>query len=621
MEIGALKPTTSATRAVLGVVVPALALVAMAWMFIHGLVGYERAHTVREAERENANLALALEEHTARTIGSARELLEFVAEEYAEHGRAMNLQELARARSLDGSFITSVAILDAAGNVAVGDQGSFTGNFSDRDYFRYHRDTPGVGLLIGKPVQGRLTGRKVILVTRRIEDSDGRFAGVAAVGLNPDYFGEFYRQMDIGANGMVLLVGLDGITRARRVGSASTAGQDMRGSALLQEQVRRPNGSFLSAGRIEGVHRYTSYRTIPESSLIVAVGTSVDEVLAPFYERRTLYLWTGSVFTLLVVAFTALVLLMQRRRRDALDDHLRAEARFRATFDQAAVAMAHVDLQGRVAKVNPKLCEMIGYAEQELLGRSFSDFKFPEDRVPAERAREEMLRTGLAPAAEHRYRRKDGSALWADVSISLVRDPRGNPDYFVAVAQDTTAQKQAQAQVLHQATHDLLTDLPNRALFQDRLEQALKQAQRQGWTGGMLFMDLDRFKAVNDTFGHAAGDALLREVGTRLARAVRATDSAARIGGDEFAVVLGELAQPGDAALVARKILRELAAPIDLEGREYFVTVSIGITLFPADGRDSETLLRNADAAMFKAKQAGRNCHQFFTPETAAQAA
>ena len=223
-----------------------------------------------------------------------------------------------------------------------------------------------------------------------------------------------------------------------------------------------------------------------------------------------------------------------------------------------------------------------------------------------------------------RYRHHGGGALWLAVSVSLVRDPDGRPDYFVALVQDVTATKDAQERIRHQATHDLLTDLPNRALFHDRLGHAIRAARRRDGRVGLLFLDLDRFKQVNDTLGHAAGDALLREVAQRLAGAVRASDTAARVGGDEFAVVLSELAAASDAELVAGKILQAMAPPMYFDGRELAITLSIGIAVFPADGGDADALVRSADEAMFEAKHAGRNTfrvHSAAVPATRTQAA
>jgi diguanylate cyclase (GGDEF)-like protein len=180
----------------------------------------------------------------------------------------------------------------------------------------------------------------------------------------------------------------------------------------------------------------------------------------------------------------------------------------------------------------------------------------------------------------------------------------------------TALQRQkAEQRLSHLAQFDGLTGLPNRSLVQDRLAQTIVQSRRKRWHAGALFVDLDRFKLINDTLGHHQGDELIREVGQRLVACVRPGDTVGRISGDEFAVVLADLARPDDAALVAQKILDALAAPFDLGGNEAYIGASIGIAAFPEDGADAETLLKNADIAMYRAKESARNCYRFFTAE------
>ncbi len=180
----------------------------------------------------------------------------------------------------------------------------------------------------------------------------------------------------------------------------------------------------------------------------------------------------------------------------------------------------------------------------------------------------------------------------------------------------TALQRQkAEQRFAHLAQFDALTGLPNRTLLQDRLAQTIVQSRRKRWHAGALFVDLDRFKLINDTLGHHQGDALIRQVGERLLECVRPGDTVGRISGDEFAVVLADLASPDDAALVAQKVLDALARPFDLGGNEAYISASIGIAAFPEDGADAETLLKNADIAMYRAKESARNCYRFFTAE------
>jgi diguanylate cyclase (GGDEF)-like protein/PAS domain S-box-containing protein len=474
-----------------------------------------------------------------------------------------------------------------------------------------------------------------------------------------------------------------------------------------------------------------------------------------------------------------------------------AEERYRTTFDNAPVGIMHTAVHGdRILHANAKLSEMLGYTHDELVSMTTDDFIHP-DYVGADQPkyRERMLSGELDTfSSERLYRRKDGSDLWVNRTVSLVRDSEGSPLYFIRIVEDITERmlsarrramehavtqalaesatvedamkivlrtvcqalewtcgahwkwieseellrcgatwhvdvegvagfvaasrespneapawrgaapgtstggvvrrvwfsgepawfadvmqhpdfrrgpaaaraglhsafgfpiladtqplgvmefysreikqpdeallqmvkaigsqigqfiqrKQAEDKLAHLAQFDTVTGLPNRYLFNDRLSQMLAQAQRNSWSIGILFVDLDRFKAINDTYGHAAGDTLLRQVAARLAASVRSGDTVGRLSGDEFAVALTNLAKAEDAGLVAQKIVAALTEPFELDGHQAYVTGSIGIALYPADGADPDVLVKNADTAMYRAKQIGRNNYQFYLPQ------
>ena len=237
---------------------------------------------------------------------------------------------------------------------------------------------------------------------------------------------------------------------------------------------------------------------------------------------------------------------------------------------------------------------------------------------PEDRARALAFYAGAGeedPEFEHRIVRPDGAARWVRARAFPVRDASGGRYRIAGTLEDVTERRRAEDKLQHEAQYDSLTELPNRMVCRDRLGQALVQARRKAWGAAVLFIDLDRFKTVNDMLGHAIGDAVLRQTGQRLSRCVRAGDTVARIGGDEFAVVLAEIARADDAGAVAQKVIDAMAPPMQLEGHEVFVSVSVGIAAFPADGADGETLMKNADAAMFKAKQVGRASYQYYTAQ------
>ncbi|MEW8316854.1 MAG: EAL domain-containing protein [Candidatus Thiodiazotropha endolucinida] len=273
------------------------------------------------------------------------------------------------------------------------------------------------------------------------------------------------------------------------------------------------------------------------------------------------------------------------------------------------------DNQGMIDSVNPAFSEITGYSETEIISQHprilISDKHSPEF---FDELWNEVIQTG-SWRGEIWNQRKKGEIYPAWMTISCVQDEQGSIVHYVAVFSDITSIKQTQSQLEHLAHHDSLTNLPNRLLFEDRLEHAIAQAKRQKRQLAVLFLDLDRFKNINDSLGHAMGDELLKEVATRLQNILRDDDTAARLGGDEFTVLVENVEDPSQAAVVASKIQEKFKAPFRIAGRELHVTTSIGISIYPEDGKDVADLTKNADAAMYQAKEQGRNSYRYYTSE------
>ncbi|MFN3789745.1 EAL domain-containing protein [Massilia sp.] len=298
-----------------------------------------------------------------------------------------------------------------------------------------------------------------------------------------------------------------------------------------------------------------------------------------------------------------------------------SEEFFRLTFNQAAVGIALLGSDGRLLRTNSKMSQILGYSEIELLQRFFQQLTCDDD-LPGELALIKRLKAGEISdyQREKRLIRRDGTRVWVSVNVSRMRDANGN-QRFICVIKDIQRQKQAEEALLRLANHDALTGLPNRVLMQDRLGQAIMHAHRAGRQVAVMFIDLDRFKHVNDSLGHDAGDSLIVEIARRLSSSLRESDTVARQGGDEFVVVLPDLAGQEDAVKVARKLLGNLFQPMLLCGHEVFPSGSIGIAMYPRDGEDSATLLKNADSAMYGSKGKGGNHYSFYAAEMGEQAA
>ncbi|HHB13365.1 MAG TPA: GGDEF and EAL domain-containing protein [Chromatiales bacterium] len=292
----------------------------------------------------------------------------------------------------------------------------------------------------------------------------------------------------------------------------------------------------------------------------------------------------------------------------------RREQLIGTVFRAATEGIVILDASRRVISVNPAFERITGLTARDAVGRAPA---FLEDVTDPRHLRAvwREVRAKGSWAGELTARRATGETypLWA--TVDTVPGTEDQETHYLVLMSDVSAIKQSRAELEYVATHDILTGMPNRRLFMDRLEGAVTRSRRSGKPCALLFLDLDRFKAVNDTLGHQTGDALLKAVALRLERAIRASDSLARIGGDEFTVICEDLGSEADVAPIAEKILGSLTRPFRIMGNDIEISASVGIAVYPDDGRDMDELLRHADAAMYAAKQSGRACYQFFTSE------
>ncbi|MCG5513638.1 EAL domain-containing protein [Ectothiorhodospira shaposhnikovii] len=304
-----------------------------------------------------------------------------------------------------------------------------------------------------------------------------------------------------------------------------------------------------------------------------------------------------------------------------ITDRIRTEERLRLAdrvFQAAAEGIMVTDVQRRIVAVNPAFTEITGYSEQEALGQTPKLLRSGRHDESFYEALMQQLHDSGNWRGEIWNKRKDGTLYPEWLTISVVRDDQGEISHYVGVFSDIGQVKEAQRQLELMAHFDPLTGLANRALFKDRLNHSLRRAKRQGNTLALLFIDLDRFKTINDTLGHNQGDLLLQTVAKRMADNVRASDTLARLGGDEFVLLLENDATMSNIQTLCQKILTVLSVPVRLDEHEVVVTASIGVAIYPEDGRDADTLLKHADLAMYQAKSDGRNDYHFFAPNLSA---
>jgi diguanylate cyclase (GGDEF)-like protein/PAS domain S-box-containing protein len=292
------------------------------------------------------------------------------------------------------------------------------------------------------------------------------------------------------------------------------------------------------------------------------------------------------------------------------------ESRFQSVYDSAAIGIAFISTEGNCIKANASMSQLLDYSNHDLTKLNLKNFIHPEDY---QRDLPTLLEMYAGKTknfhSEQRWYKQNGQFIWVLTHLSLVRDENNQPFNLVLQIQDISEEKKVKQELQKLAYHDMLTGLANRHKFDEFLKQLLASAQRRKVKFAILMIDLDHFKNINDTEGHDTGDYLLQMIAGRLNNVVRSTDLIARLGGDEFVIVVTDINKLEEVIVVAQKVLSALLQPVIIKGHELYVTTSIGISVYPNDGEDMLTLLKNADLALYRAKDTGRNNYQFCTQE------
>ncbi|WP_145134661.1 EAL domain-containing protein [Roseomonas gilardii] len=577
-----------------------LAILVLFWGGIALHLQREHQRTLDDAVRNVGNLAGAAQQIIARTVEAIDQRLLFIREAYRHDPVDFSLDFLRRERGFQQDMSLQTAVIGPSGRLWLSNLGPVQNgvDLSDRAHFRVHLDPQQDDLFISVPVMGRESGRWSVQFTRKLLTGDGRFGGVVVISLNPYWLTQVYDTLDIG-HGSVTLVGLDGIIRARAPEGAGTLGSSIAGGDLMAEALIRPQGTLRSWGKADGTERLTAFRRVEAFPLIVAVSNDMAEILQGYDAYRRSILSSGGVLTLLILG--AGLLLIRRRKQRARSQQALSDA-----IENISQGLVMVAPDGRMPVVNRRAMDLLGVPE----GRQASFLRAGQARDILPEDCTQDREDAAAPL--YRCTRPDGTVLEVR---SQVLDNGG----LVRTFTDVTEQTLSERRVRFLAHHDPLTGLANRTLLHERLGAAIGEAGGREGHLVVLALDLDRFKVVNDTYGHAAGDDLLRQVAGRLGDLVGPDDTVSRLGGDEFVILWRGAATRAGVEPLARRIVRSLVTPFILDGNMAQVGTSVGIALHPQDGATPESLLRNADTALYRAKSEGRGTVRFFEPTMEAE--
>ncbi|MGQ3055280.1 MAG: diguanylate cyclase domain-containing protein [Roseateles sp.] len=517
--------------------------------------------------------------------------------------------------------INALRVTDADGWVLNPDAGGPARvSVADRDYFRAARAEPA-RLAVSEPLQGRLKAGWGLVFARARLDASGRFAGVVYAGIGTETFTAHFQQADVGAQGAVSLRArsLKLIARYSPQAQAPEAGL---GKATVSEGLvaalaaSPARGSYVARTALDGVERVTAYTEVPGYPLLMLVGLGTEDFFAP-WQRQVVGM--GSLLLLLAIVLIGASVALYRAQARQVQARARIAllaAERGAMLDSELVGMVKLRERQEIWH-NPALARLFGYGPGELCGQPARLLYLDDASFAQVGLAYQHLGMTSSYRTQLQMRRKDGSAVWVDLSGAPL--PDGESLWLMT---DITAIKRSEEQARHLAFHDVLTGLPNRHLLQERLAFLLRDAERNGRWLAVCYMDLDGFKAVNDSLGHDAGDAVLRAAAARLSGSVRGNDIVARMGGDEFVLVLNQSGGLRDEKHALNRLLDSFAAPVTLpDGAEVRVGVSIGVAIYPLHGREAGTLISRADHALLAGKRAGKGRWVAWEPSVEADAA
>lgn len=593
-------------------------IVVIAWIGVFRTISLEGQAADQRAAQSALELLETYEAQLIRALSAIDQSLRTVDYVKSNSDAGLVLDPLNDKGVLPPALIFTVMVADRDGVVRESTDGTLP-TIGKESFFEHHSrvrdERPVVSLL---PARGGDTQDKLVF-SRRLSAPDGGFMGVALIKVSAEYFTSGYETARLGSKGLLGLVDANGIFLIKRTGDTISSGTVVD-DAFLRTTA---GNSELIVNLWDGVTRYTNSRPLFGYPLTITVGLSRDEQLQGFLHQRQRLLWAATIGTL-VLALITLILTFLARQLDKSRAHTRKEqetyyAASEASLDAVIVLHALLCKRGevtdfRIESVSKQALQMLDHSKEALLGKGLCEL------APAVRQTAiftDLIHVFIAGEVREAEWENDCELLHAKwLYRQVVRIENG----VVLVLRDITERKEAEERITYMAHHDVLTGLLNRMTLNDRVEESILRAQTQGRSLAVAFIDLDNFKIINDGLGHNAGDELLKVVASRITEILGQSDTVVRLGGDEFVILINNLTL-AEASDVIHKVCKAISRPMQIQRRSLEMSASIGVAVYPTDGKNSETLLLNADAAMYEAKHKGRNNVQFYTAEMNAKIA
>jgi diguanylate cyclase (GGDEF)-like protein/PAS domain S-box-containing protein len=612
------KPTLSRERALhtytlsLWIELAGIFLIALLWFATVRMVQQDYDDELQAAFRTQATLARAMDLQVQEVLNDADGVL--LAMKQSQETRGNITVELRQALEMSNlaKFTAQASILDPRGNFRF----SFRPvqshvNLADRAQFQAHVERDTGTFYISPLVQGRVSGLPSFHISRRINNPDGLFGGVVSLALQARYFTEIFSKITREPRTFFLL-GRDGQIRATDEKFGDMLGRSLKESPLFEKIKIDPlQGEYVGIGSLTQQSRIISYRAVGTYPLYVTVSIEEKVAMERHRLRRNIYFGTAGLTSLLLIGLLAGLYRSQKKQERLAHSIVKEKEKAESYLNMADALIVAVDASGRITLVNHKGCEILDYPESELIGQNWLEvLALPEHREKAAEVFGRFVAGKSGPLmknANFRVRDRQGNVHVLDLSSRLMYDEQGVISGTLSSGADVTQRRQLEEELKILATTDFLTGLSNRRHFLGAAVLAMESFRRYHRPLALLTLDIDHFKKINDTYGHATGDQVLVAVADTLRSVLRSADLCGRFGGEEFVCLLPETTET-EARIVAERLRRSLAeqSVAAAEGTVRF-TASIGLTVADIGDVSVESLLQRADAAMYEAKKAGRN--------------